>query len=503
MTFRQLDVPVVVGSGVAGLSTALGLDAACVISAGVLGSTWWAQGGIAAAVGHDDTPEFHTADTMAVSGGLAVRDAVEMLTEGGPAAIQRLVDIGARFDLDTQGDLALGREAGHQRRRIIHAEGDRTGLEVMRALSEAVIKSDHIEVLEAWRALDIVRVDGRAAGLVIADPEGDRHVFGAPAIVFATGGIGRLYLRTTNPPGVTGDGLAMASRMGARLADLEFVQFHPTALMAGKDPMPLITEAIRGEGAHLVDNEGRRFMLAYHPEAELAPRDVVARAIFWQHDRGAGAFIDARNMPDLAERFPTVFGFAMDAGIDPRHQLLPVSPAAHYFMGGIDAGTDGRTSIDGLWAVGEVASTGVHGANRLASNSLLEGLVFGAQVAADVTANSSEPPQIRNVSTQEWDLPLTGDGIEEVRTLMWERVGLVRTGPGLWEARNHLLELDPLLRSSIAGRVAADVARLVVAAALRRSESRGGHYRADYPEADVFQANRNLVEPIDTGLTSN
>jgi L-aspartate oxidase len=193
----------------------------------------------------------------------------------------------------------------------------------------------------------------------------------------------------------------------------------------------------------------------------------------------------------------------MDAGIDPRRHLLPVSPAAHYFMGGIDAGTDGRTSIDGLWAVGEVASTGVHGANRLASNSLLEGLVFGARVAADVTASSSEPPQIRNVSMQEWDLPLTGDGIEEVRTLMWERVGLVRHGPGLWEARNHLLELDSHLRSSIAGRVAADVARLVVAAALRRSESRGGHYRADYPDADVFQANRNLVEPIDTSLTSN
>jgi L-aspartate oxidase len=493
---RRLDVPVVVGSGVAGLSTALGLDSAAVVSAGALGSTWWAQGGIAAAVGEDDRPEFHAADTLAVSGGLAVREAVEMLTEEGPAAIRRLVDLGARFDLDTGGDLSLGREAGHQRRRIIHADGDRTGYEVMRALSEAVTKSDRIEVLEGWRALDLIRAEGRVVGLVVADPDGERLGLLAPAVVFATGGIGRLYLRTTNPPGVTGDGLAMAARIGARLADLEFVQFHPTALMAGTDPLPLITEAVRGEGAHLVDNEGRRFMLAYHPDAELAPRDIVARAIFWQHDRGAGAFLDARHITDFAVHFPTVYAFAQAAGLDPTTELVPVSPAAHYYMGGIDTPTDGRTSIPGLWGVGEVASTGVHGANRLASNSLLEGLVFGARVASDVTGRLFDPPRQADYRGAAWELPLTGDGIEEVRTLMWERVGLIRTGPGLWEARNRLLELDGTLRSSLAGRVAADVARLVVAAALRRSESRGGHYRADYPEPDVFQANRNLVEPI-------
>lgn len=500
---RRLDAPVVVGSGVAGLSAALGMEAACVVSAGVLGSTWWAQGGIAAAVGRDDRPELHTADTMAVSGGLAVRDAVEMLTEGGPAAIQRLIDLGARFDVDVEGDLALGREAGHQRRRIIHAEGDRTGLEVMRALSEAVIKSDRIEVLEGWRALDLVRAERRVVGLVAADPDGERHLMLAPAVVFATGGIGRIYLRTTNPPGVTGDGLAMAARVGTRLADLEFVQFHPTALMAGRDPMPLITEAVRGEGAHLVDNEGRRFMLAYHPDAELAPRDVVARAIFWQHDRGLGAFLDARSIANFAERFPTVFAYCAEAGLNPRTDLLPVSPAAHYFMGGIDVEPDGRTSTPGLWAVGEVAGTGVHGANRLASNSLLEGLVFGARVAADVGTDLIDPPLDASPSGEIWDLPLIGEGIEAVRTLMWERAGLIRTGPGLWEARNRLLDLDGVLRSSVAGRVAADVARLVVAAALRRSESRGGHYRADYPEADVFQANRNLVEPIVTDEIPN
>jgi L-aspartate oxidase len=493
---RRLEVPLVVGSGVAGLSTALGLDAAVVVSGGALGSTWWAQGGIAAAVGRDDQPALHAADTMAVAGGLAIRDAVDMLTAGGPEAIQRLVDIGARFDHDEGGDLALGREAGHQRRRIVHADGDRTGLEVMRTLTEEVISSDRIEVLEGWRALDLATASGRVVGLVAADPGGERHLLLAPAVVLATGGIGRVYSRTTNPAGVTGDGLAMAARIGVRLADLEFVQFHPTALDAGTDPMPLLTEALRGEGAHLVDSDGQRFMLAHHPDAELAPRDVVARAIFWQQSRGDGAFLDARSIGDFPTHFPTVLGIVQAAGLDPGKDLLPVSPAAHYYMGGIDAVTEGRSSLPGLWAVGEVASTGVHGANRLASNSLLEGLVFGARVAIDVAARMVEPPAAADTPPEAWNLPMLGDGIDEVRTIMWERAGLVRTGPGLWEARNRLLDLDSTLRSSIAGRVAADVARLVVAAALRRSESRGGHYRADYPESDVFQDNRNLIEPI-------
>jgi L-aspartate oxidase len=488
---RRVKVPLVVGSGVAGLSTALGLHESIVVSAGALGSTWWAQGGIAAAVGGDDRPDLHARDTLAVSGGIAVRDAVELLTEGGPAAIDRLRELGARFDT------GLGREAGHQRRRILHAEGDRTGLEVMRTLTEAVVEQPSIETLEGWRAIDLVRIGQRIAGLVVADPQGNREVIEAPAVILATGGIGRLYLRTTNPPGVTGDGLAMAARIGVRLADLEFVQFHPTALDCGLDPLPLLTEALRGEGALLVDGDGDRFMVAYHPDAELAPRDVVARAIFWQLDRGQGAFLDARAIEDFPSRFPTVFQLAQETDLDPRTDLLPVSPAAHYYMGGIDADRSGRTSLEGLWAVGEVASTGVHGANRLASNSLLEGLVFGARVANDVSAaleSDQAGTSIKDVSVS--DIPLAGGGIESVRAIMWERVGLVRTGPGLWEARNRLLERDEELRSNVAGRVAADVARLVVAAALRRSESRGGHYRADYPEADLFQANRNLVEPI-------
>lgn len=260
--------------------------------------------------------------------------------------------------------------------------------------------------------------------------------------------------------------------------------------------MPLLTEALRGEGARLIDAHGRRFMLTQHPDAELAPRDIVARAIWWQLDKGAGAYLDARMIGNFSARFPTVYTHAQSIGLDPTTDPLPVSPAAHYFMGGIDASPDGRTSMPGLWAVGECASTGVHGANRLASNSLLEGLVFGARVAADVGATAPRlgtgpflvPPEAR-------DLPLRpGPAFEELRKLMWERVGLVRTGNGLWDARNQLLELDPILRRSVEGRVAADVARFVIPAALRRSESRGGHYRADYPEPDPLQAERTMVQ---------
>lgn len=495
----RLDAPLVVGAGVAGLTVALGLSNAYVVTAPEMGSTWWAQGGIAAALATDDSPTQHAEDTLRVAGGLGVQEAVEILTMGGAEAITKLSEMGAEFDRDVDGSLMLGREGGHQTRRVVHADGDATGAEVMKALNGAIASSDSVVTIPS-RVVDLVEADGRIAGVVTADGL-NRQILLAPAVILATGGAGRLFARTTNPLGVTGDGIAMAARVGARLADLEFVQFHPTALLAGKDPLPLLTEALRGEGATLVDAHGRRFMDQYHPMAELAPRDIVARAIFWQYDKGAGAYLDCRSIPDFGERFPTVNAHAHSVELDPTRDLLPVSPAAHYYMGGIDADFNGRTSRAGLWAVGECSSTGVHGANRLASNSLLEGLVFGARVATDVAENLQETSGEPMAAKEALDLPLVaGPALEDMRQLMWDRVGLVRVGSGLWEARNGLMDLEAVLRRTIAGRVAVELSLMIVLAALRRSESRGGHYRADYPEPDPLQAHRTLVDPARADL---
>jgi len=368
----------------------------------------------------------------------------------------------------------------------------------VRALTEAVRSHPEIEVVEHVRAEDLVVDSGRVAGVRVRDREGAGWVEQAPAVVLATGGIGRVYSRTTNPVEATGDGLAMAWRAGAQLADLEFVQFHPTALASGADPMPLVTEALRGRGATVVDGAGVRFLLEIDPRGELLPRDVVARAIAERIAGGGAVFLDAREAVGdrFPEEFPTVFAACSAAGIDPRGEPIPISPAAHYHMGGVRIDACGRSSLAGLWACGEVACSGVHGANRLASNSLLEALVFGGRVAASVQASPALGPapkqSIRSVRSSAAD---TDEGaVATIRELMWSHVGLARDAAGLATAGAAFAALDRDLPSTGEARNLLDVARLVTTAALHRRESRGGHFRRDHPRSSPGWRRRIVLE---------
>lgn len=480
---------VVVGGGVAGLSAALGLSGDVVLVSkspfGVGGSTEWAQGGVAVALGAGDSAAAHAADTTAVGVGLNDHEAVAVLTAEGPARVRELMLLGARFDRGPDGELIFGREAGHRTNRIVHANGDATGAEILRALTSAVAARENVIVHDHTFAVDLV-VDGdRVIGLHAVGPSGEAILYSAPAVVLATGGIGQVYARTTNPAEVTGDGLAMAARAGAQLIDLEFVQFHPTALATDRDPMPLLTEALRGAGALLIDSSGKRFMVDIHPDAELAPRDVVARATWQRVQHGETVYLDATQAigDALPEKFPTVFSFCREAGIDPRATPIPASPAAHYHMGGVETDTYGRTSVAGLWAVGEVASTGVHGANRLASNSLLEGLVYGARAAASVAASELPAPSVKHGSRPE-PVIVSPETVRLIRDIMWEQVGVMRHEEALAAAIGRLQSIEGELGRA-AGEAAnmALVARLVAIAARDRRESRGAHYRLDYPDA--------------------
>lgn len=502
---------IIIGAGVAGLSAALALAPAAgrrvtlltKAALGQGGSSPWAQGGIAAAVGADDAPSLHTEDTLVAGAGLAVREVVDVLTHEGPAAIDRLVALGARFDRAADGSLALGREAAHQRRRILHACGDSTGAEVMRALTAALQSVPSITVHERCFVTDLARApqSGRVVGATARLADGSPCLFRAPAVILASGGSGQLYRHTTNPPEATADGLAMALRAGARVIDLEFVQFHPTALVTGRDPMPLLTEALRGEGAQLLslDEMGRssRFMVSLHADAELAPRDIVARGIWAELAAGRAVYLDARQAVGeaFAERFPTVWRLCQESGLDPRREPLPVAPAAHYHMGGVAVDVRGRSSLEGLWACGEVAATGVHGANRLASNSLLEGLVFGVRVAQDVAQCATAPTALAQQSpmpaaaitrrTSVIDPALEARLRERLREVMWRQVGLVRDADGLEQATRDLEALANAAPADAGELHNLTVAALAVtrAAALRR-ESRGGHYRSDHPQSD-------------------
>ena len=509
--------PVIVGSGVAGLSTALGLQGCTVVTADVLGqggSTPLAQGGVAAAVGAGDRVHFHVADTVQVAGGLADRDVVALVTGGGPAAIEELLRLGTRFDRDDDGQLALGREAGHSARRIVHANGDATGAAIAAALTKAVRARPDVEVLERTYAVDLVQGDDGVTGVLTISDQGELLVLLSPAVVLATGGYAHCFARTTTPPGTIGAGLAMAARAGARLADLELVQFHPTALdVDGDAPLPLLTEALRGEGAILVDAAGRRYLLGEHADAEMAPRDVVARANYRQLVTGGRPRLDGRSAigDDFPQRFPTVFALARQHGFDPRIEALPVTPAAHYCMGGVAVDVDGRTSLSGLWAVGETTSSGMHGANRLASNSLLEGLVLGRQAAVSITL--AIPPRWAGVADrvllpadlERLDCIGAGDGEEQLvkrlRGILWSGAGVERHEAGLRRSLAQLDELAGLAAGHLRTRTVHTVAKLVVAAALRRTESRGAHYRSDYPRPNPSQAERFVVDPVGVDLS--
>jgi L-aspartate oxidase len=485
---------IVIGSGIAGLRAAVELaDAGRVL---ILtkdrlteSSTEYAQGGVAVVLSDDDEIQWHYEDTLRAGAGLCDAPAVRLLVEEGPRYVQELMAWGCRFD--RQGEqLERGREAAHSRRRIIHAQGDSTGREIVRTLLQRIMGHPQVEIVDHARALELLGDDGRCEGVRYVDTSrGRESIVVASAVILATGGAGQIYAATTNPDVATGDGMAMAYEAGAVLCDMEFVQFHPTALALPGAPRFLLTEALRGEGGVVRDCRGVRFLQRVHEKAELAPRDIVARAIF-ERMRETGSdcvYLDLTHLDGefLRRRFPRIWATCQAYGLDITREAIPVSPAAHYFMGGVRTDTEGRTGIEGLYAAGEVACTGVHGANRLASNSLLEGLVFGARAAraARCRAHSSGSRRgsfSRNVSSG-W--ALDPEIARQVRQIMWSQVGIVRHRDGLQHALATLDHVeDPEM--TVPTRNFLTVARLVARAALFRQESRGAHYRRDFPDTD-------------------
>lgn len=486
----------IIGAGVAGLYTALKMAPrpVTIITARPLGkggATPWAQGGMAAALGQDDTPNLHFADTMEAGGGLVDPEAASVLVDGGTAAVEDLARYGVNFDKDDAGEYVLGREAAHCRNRIVHATGDQAGAAIMDALVAAAQKAEHITILERVVVEDLLTDDNGVVGgaLVYNVAAGERAVFDAAETVLATGGLGGLYSVTTNPVQAQGHGLAFAARAGAVIRDPEFVQFHPTALDIGGDPAPLATEALRGDGAVLVNKDGRAFMADYHSAGDLAPRDVVARAVEAERTAGRGAYLDATKAigAKFPKAFPTVYAACQKAKLDPRKSPMPIAPAAHYHMGGVLTDLDGKSSVDGLWAVGEVASSGVHGANRLASNSLLEAVVFGARIADQLREKEVSQPHEPGAPADRMDLPskpADPDALIKIRNAMSSGCALIRSQDSLNATLDviHALNIYPDMTSGLKSALVA--AELIAQGALMREESRGGHYRSDFPKAD-------------------
>lgn len=482
---------IVVGSGIAGLRAALALGPSArtlILTKDAVeeSATQYAQGGIAVALGDDDAVELHERDTLVAGDGLCSPAAVKTLVEEGPQAIEELLAWGAEFDHELglqAGPLHRTREAAHSRARILHAHGDSTGREIAETLARRAHMLPRLQWAAHRHALGLQVSGGRVTGVLHSDQSSDSAtVTSANAVLLATGGLGRLYRNTTNPPVATGDGVALALQAGARLADMEFVQFHPTALALPDAPCFLLTEALRGEGAILRNPSGERFMPAYHPAAELAPRDVVARALDAElrasRRATATGFLDATALASQVEqRFPRVNATLAQFGLRLASDWIPVRPAVHYSMGGILTALDGRSSLPGLFAAGECACTGVHGANRLASNSLLEGLVFGARAGRSMADESAPPTQDHAVFQAQ-----SGD-LGPVRAILSEHAGLVRDARGLETARAALARLPASLGHAVAS--------AIVESALARQESRGAHYRADFPQHDPHLAGRH------------
>ena len=494
----------VLGSGVAGLSVAIraaraGL-AVTVLTKGELASsaTQYAQGGVAAALEDDvDSPALHLSDTISAGGGLCDVDAVEILVTEGPDRVRDLIGLGAEFDRGVDRDLAYTREGGHSVARIVHAGGDATGAEIERALVDAV-HATATTVRERWFALELRSADGVCTGVRALDPDGATHDLTARHTVLATGGAGQCFAVTTNPALSTGDGIAMARRAGVAVADVEFMQFHPTALDHPSMPRPLLSEALRGEGAVLRDEHGVAFMAAEHPAGDLAPRDVVARAITRRlNDRDlAHLWLDATGIPDFRTRFPTIWRACQSVGLDPGRDWLPVAPAAHYLSGGVCADLDGATTLPALWACGETACSGVHGANRLASNSLLDGLVFGSRCVDAILDGKDRPDASGVLRGVDLSVPRPPRSAptgrrdvrrDELQRIMTRDAGVLRDAASLTRARDALAALAPADRE-VANLHTVGVA--LVEAALARHESRGTHTRLDYPEPDPAFAGR-------------
>lgn len=490
----HLDGVLVIGAGLAGLTAALAAAPrrAIILSPGPLGegcASAWAQGGMAAALADDDDPALHAADTLAAGAGLCDPAAVAILTREGAAAVRALAALGAPFDRDRHGGFIQSLEAAHSRPRVARVGGDGAGLAIMRAVIAAACAAPHIEVREGARAVALLLDQGGCVVGALADIDGQLTEILSPATILATGGVGGLYALTTNPLAALGEGLALATVCGAEVADPEFVQFHPTAIALGADPAPLATEALRGDGAKLVDAAGAPFMSGYDGRGDLAARDVVARAIVEQARRGP-VFLDTPSAigEEFQHRFPAVYAVCRASGLDPAMNPIPVTPAAHYHMGGIATDLSGRTSLPGLYAVGECASVGVHGANRLASNSLLEAAVFG-QRAGESAANAGG--LLRHASASSPLPPLPSPVLAELRRRMTDQAGVTRDAAGLGDLLNWIG------RQRLAHGAAAPliVAELIARAALERRESRGAHFRSDFP-ALAFTAERSRVRAV-------